>query len=210
VEAFHQRLATIRILDPACGSGNFLYVTLEHLKRLEGEVLNTLEELGEGQMKLEMAGVTVSPQQFLGIEVNPRAAAIAELVLWIGHLQWHYRTRGNAPHAEPIIKDFHNIECRDAVLAWDRVEPLLDENGAPVTRWDGRSTKPHPVTGEQVPDETARIPAYRYLNPRPATWPDADFVVGNPPFVGKRKIRLALGNGYVAALRSAYSKEVPD
>ena len=126
VATFHQRLAALRILDPACGSGNFLYVTLEHLKRLEGEVLNTLQELGEGQMRLEMSGVTVSPQQFLGIEVNPRAAAIAELVLWIGYLQWHYRTRGDAPHAEPIIKDFHNIECRDAVLAWDAVEPLLD------------------------------------------------------------------------------------
>jgi len=176
---------------------------------LEGEVLNTLEELGEGQMKLEMAGVTVSPQQFLGIEVNPRAAAIAELVLWIGHLQWHYRTRGNAPHAEPIIKDFHNIECRDAVLAWEHVEPLLDENGQPVTRWDGRSTKPHPVTGEQVPDETARIPAYRYLNPRPATWPDADFVVGNPPFIGIARMREALGDGYTESLRKTY-KELPD
>ncbi len=117
VQAFHRRLATIRILDPACGSGNFLYVTLEHLKRLEGEVLNTLRELGEGQMMLELESVTVSPQQFLGIELNPRAAAIAELVLWIGYLQWHIRTTGDTPHAEPIIKDFHNIECRDAVLA---------------------------------------------------------------------------------------------
>ena len=209
VEAFHRRLATIRVLDPACGSGNFLYVTLEQLKRLEGEVLNTLEELGEGQMKLEMAGVTVSPEQFLGIEVNPRAAAIAELVLWIGYLQWHVRTRGSAPHAEPIIRDFHNIECRDAVLAWDRVEPLLDENGRPVTRWDGQTTKPHPVTGEPVPDETARIPAYRYLNPRPAAWPDADFVVGNPPFIGIARMREALGDGYTESLRRTY-KSLPD
>ncbi len=209
VETFHRRLATIRILDPACGTGNFLYVTLEQLKRLEGEVLNTLEELGEGQMKLEMAGITVSPQQFLGIEVNPRAAAIAELVLWIGYLQWHYRTRGSAPHAEPIIKDFHNIECRDAVLAWDRIEPLLDENGRPVTRWDGRSTKPHPITGEPVPDETARIPAERYINPRPAEWPKADFVVGNPPFIGIARMRDALGDGYTESLRRTY-QSLPD
>lgn len=209
VEAFHRRLATLRILDPACGSGNFLYVTLEHLKRLEGEVLNTLQELGEGQIKLEMAGVTVSPQQFLGIEVNPRAAAIAELVLWIGYLQWHYRTQGDAPHAEPIIRDFHNIECRDAVLAWDRVEPLLDDEGRPVTRWDGRTTKTHPITGAAVPDETARIPAYRYINPRPAEWPDADFVVGNPPFIGVARMRDALGDGYTEALRRTY-KTLPD
>jgi len=206
VEAFHRRLATIRVLDPACGSGNFLYVTLEHLKRLEGEVLNMFEALGQGQMMLEMESVTVSPQQFLGIEVNPRAAAIAELVLWIGYLQWHYRTRVNAPHAEPIIKDFHNIECRDAVLAWDAVEPLLDENGQPVTRWDGRTTRPHHITGKEVPDETARIPAYKYINPRPAEWPNADYIVGNPPFIGNKRMRLNLGDGYTETLRQVYKK----
>lgn len=86
VEAFQHRLATVKILDPACGSGNFLYMALEQLKRLEGEVLNTLKELGQSQMALEMEGVMVTPQQFLGLEVNPRAAAIAELVLWIGFL----------------------------------------------------------------------------------------------------------------------------
>ncbi|MBK7919333.1 MAG: class I SAM-dependent DNA methyltransferase, partial [Chloroflexi bacterium] len=137
VKAFHLKLATLRVLDPACGSGNFLYVTLELMKRLEGEVLNTLRELGEGQMQLEIEGVMITPQQFLGIEVNPRAAAIAELVLWIGFLQWHLRTRGETKPPEPIIKNYHNIECRDAVLAWDAIEPLLDEEGRPVTRWDG-------------------------------------------------------------------------
>lgn len=139
VKAFHHKLATLRVLDPACGSGNFLYVTLELMKRLEGEVLNTLRELGEGQMQLEIESVMITPQQFLGIEVNPRAAAIAELVLWIGFLQWHLRTRGETKPPEPIIKNYHNIECRDAVLAWDAIEPLLDEAGQPVTRWDGRS-----------------------------------------------------------------------
>ncbi len=206
IETFQKRLATIRILDPACGSGNFLYVTLEHLKRLEGEVLNTLKELGEGQMKLEMQGITVSPQQFLGIEVNPRAAAIAEIVLWIGYLQWHYRAHGETPHAEPIIRDFHNIECRDAVLDWDAVEPLVDPNGVPVTRWDGRSTKLHPVTGDPVPDDAAQVPAYKYINPRKAEWPQADFIVGNPPFIGIARMRDALGDGYTETLRGIYKK----
>ncbi len=201
VKAFHHKLATLRVLDPACGSGNFLYVTLELMKRLEGEVLNTLRELGEGQMQLEIESVMITPQQFLGIEVNPRAAAIAELVLWIGFLQWHLRTRGETKPPEPIIKNYHNIECRDAVLAWDAIEPLLDEAGRPVTRWDGRSTKPHPVTGEEVPDETARVPVYRYINPRPAVWPQADIVVGNPPFIGASRMREALGDEYTEALR---------
>ncbi len=209
VKAFHLKLATLRVLDPACGSGNFLYVTLELMKRLEGEVLNTLRELGEGQMQLEIEGVMITPQQFLGIEVNPRAAAIAELVLWIGFLQWHLRTRGETKPPEPIIKNYHNIECRDAVLAWDAIEPLLDEAGRPVTRWDGRSTKPHPVTGEEVPDETARVPVYRYINPRPAEWPQADYVVGNPPFLGKLHLLSRLGDGYVEALREVYREKVP-
>ncbi|HRZ23254.1 MAG TPA: class I SAM-dependent DNA methyltransferase, partial [Candidatus Contendobacter sp.] len=115
VREFHRRLCAVRVLDPACGSGNFLYVTLEHLKRLEGEVLNQLEELGDSQGLLELAGVAVDPHQLLGLEVNPRAAAIAELVLWIGYLQWHFRTRGQVLPPQPVLRDFGNIECRDAV-----------------------------------------------------------------------------------------------
>ncbi len=197
------------MLDPACGSGNFLYVTLEHLKRLEGEVLNQLDELGDTQGRLETAGLTVDPHQLLGIEINPRAAAIAEMVLWIGYLQWHFRTRGHVMPPQPVLKDFHNIECRDAVLAYDRVEYVLDERGAPVSRWDGRTMKKHPVTGKDVPDETARMPLERYVNPRKAQWPQADFVVGNPPFIGNKRMRIALGHGYVEALREAW-QDVPD
>jgi type I restriction-modification system DNA methylase subunit len=96
IRAFHHKLCSLRVLDPACGSGNFLYVALEHLKRLEGEVLNQLHDIGHGQTLLEAEGLTVDPHQFLGLELNPRAAAIAELVLWIGYLQWHFRTQGRA------------------------------------------------------------------------------------------------------------------
>jgi hypothetical protein len=210
VKAFQRRLASIRILDPACGSGNFLYVTLEHLKRLEGEVLELTRNLGQEQVSLELPGEIVRPEQFHGLEVNPRAAAIAELVLWIGYLQWHLRTRGDAAGLpEPILRNLHNIECRDAVLVWDAVEPLLDAAGRPVTRWDGRTTVTHPVTGEPVPDEAARVPAWRYVNPRPAAWPEADFIVGNPPFIGTARMREALGDGYVEAIRGVYP-HVPD
>jgi hypothetical protein len=204
VSAFQVRLASIRVLDPACGSGNFLYVTLEHLKRLEGEVLDTLESLGQRQLLMAMEGVSVDPHQLLGLEINPRAAAIAETVLWIGYLQWHFRTHGNVNPPEPVIRDFRNIQCRDAVLAYDRMEWVTDAAGRPVTRWDGRTTKPHPVTGEPVPDEAAQLPLERYLNPRRAEWPEVDFVVGNPPFIGNKRMRQALGDGYVEALRGAW------
>ena len=114
VRAFLRKLCDTIVLDPACGTGNFLYVTLEHMKRLEGEVRDVLLGLGEEQAVFEGTGLTVDPHQFLGIEINPRAAAIAELVLWIGHLQWHFRTVGKTLPAEPILHAYHNIECRDA------------------------------------------------------------------------------------------------
>ena len=95
LKQFHHQLCTLKVLDPACRSGNFLYVTLAHLKRLEGEVINQLEAFGQTQDSLGLEGETVTPQQLPGIELNERAAALAELVLWIGYLQWNIRTRGN-------------------------------------------------------------------------------------------------------------------
>jgi hypothetical protein len=209
IRRFHHQLCTTRVLDPACGSGNFLYVTLEHLKRLEGEVMNQLEALGQTQERLGLEGETVTLQQLRGIELNERAAALAELVLWIGWLQWHVRTRGLASVAEPVVHDYGNIEHRDAVLAYDRAELATDESGQVITRWDGTTFKKHPVTGEDVPDEAAQVPQWRYVNPRPAEWPAADFIVGNPPFIGAGPMRAALGDGYVQALRATWT-DVPE
>ena len=208
---FHNKLCNLRILDPACGSGNFLYVTLEHLKRLEAEVLEAIRSLsGAEDVALDLTGATVTPEQFLGIEINPRAAKIAELVLWIGFLQWQFKTTGNASPPEPVIRDFHNIENKDALLSYDGTQPALDKEGNPKTRWDGRTFKKHPVTGEDVPDETAQIQELEYLNPRKAEWPEADYIVGNPPFIGNKRMRIALGDGYTEALREIYTKGVPN
>ncbi|MEI8326986.1 MAG: DNA methyltransferase, partial [Betaproteobacteria bacterium] len=201
VRRFHHQLCSVRVLDPACGSGNFLYVTLEHLKRLEGEVLAQLDALGDSQGKLGLEGETVTLQQLRGIEINERGAALAELVLWIGYLQWHVRTFGNASVAEPVVHDYGNIEHRDAVLAYDSQELMTNAAGAVVSRWDGVSFKPHPVTGEFVPDEAAQVPQWCYIRPRQAAWPVATFIVGNPPFIGASSMRAALGDGYVQALR---------
>jgi hypothetical protein len=204
VKDFHHELCHLRILDPACGSGNFLYVTMEHLKRLEGEVLDLLQEFGDSQYLLELDRHTVDPHQFLGLEINPRAAAIAEVVLWIGYLQWHFKTRGRVMPAQPVLKNFKNIEHRDAILAYDREELVRDEQGRPITRWDGHSMRINLATSRDVPDETKRVELSRYVNPRPAEWPEADFIIGNPPFVGIRQMRLTLGDGYVDALWQAY------
>ena len=112
---FHHHLRKLRVLDPACGTGNFLYIALELIKGLETEVLETLVQLGAPELlTLEM----VNPRQFLGLEVNPRAAVIAELVLWIGFLQIHYRTHAGHP-AEPILEAYETVQISDAVLTWD-------------------------------------------------------------------------------------------
>ena len=276
VNAFHERLCQLVVLDPACGCGNFLYVALQQLKVLEGEVLDVAAQFGEN-FKLELATHTVDPHQFLGLEINPRAAAIAELVLWIGYLQWHFKLHGQRTPPEPILRVFKNIQCRDAVLKYDAVQEvtwqMAQENpdlpGLPdacrsrrkeassalttprlvtstptnsacrsrrkeaqtnaegaarntepesqslltsaptITVWDRHSLKTDPVTGREVPDETRRVPLLAYLNPRPADWPAADFIVGNPPFLGTARMRADLGDGYAETLRAAYP-EVPE
>lgn len=210
VETFHTRIVQIRVLDPACGTGNFLYVAMARMKELEGEVLDLLVDLGDDQYLAELTGHTITPENFLGIEINPRAAAIAQLVLWIGYLQWHFRVNGvDRPPPEPILRDIRTIENRDALIDWDERVLERDASGAPVTRWDGETMKLHPVTGKPVPDETARVEVYRYVNPRAAKWPKADFIIGNPPFIGSKRMRSVLGDTYVDAVQRALPA-IPD
>jgi hypothetical protein len=209
VNAFHERLCKVTVLDPACGSGNFLYVSLQHLKVLEGEVFDVAAQFGD-TFKLELERQTIDPHQFLGLEINPRAASITELVLWIGYLQWHFRLHGKRTPPEPILRAFKNIQCRDAVLDYEgEPQSALDDAGKAKTAWDRKSTKTDLVTGREVPDEAKRVPLLTYTNPRPAQWPQADFIVGNPPFMGDKLMRDDLGDGYVETLRATYP-EVPE
>jgi hypothetical protein len=159
---FHDRLSAVTILDPACGTGNFLYVAMEQLLRLEGEVRQFAAGLGT-----ELAP-SVHPNQLLGLELNPRAAVIAELVLWIGWLRYRL---ANSPEAirDPVLPTLRNINMGthggyDAVLAQTE-------------------------TGE--PD---------LANPRRPAWPEANFIVGNPPFIGGKDLRDRLGGAQAEAL----------
>ncbi len=209
VRGFHAALCAVRVLDPACGTGNFLYVTLELMKRLEGEVLDTLAGYARGDAGLlDLAGATVNPEQFFGLDVNPRAVPVAELVLWIGYLQWHFRTNGAAPPAPPILRDFRTIREADALLSYARTAADKDSAGKPVTRWGGR-TATHPITGEEVPDLADQVLVLRPVGGKQAPWPAADFIVGNPPFVAGKDLRAELGGGYAEALWAAYPKVPP-
>lgn len=80
-----------------------------------------------------------------------------------------------------------------------------DKKGNPVTQWGGR-TKLHPITGEQVPDETDRVLILRPVGPKAAEWPEAEFIIGNPPFIAGKDLRAELGSGYVEALWTTYPK----
>ncbi|WP_332683608.1 DNA methyltransferase [Bosea sp. (in: a-proteobacteria)] len=175
VEAFHRQLCATRVLDPACGTGNFLHVAQDLMKRLEGEVLETAAELGAAEHLGGFAERGVGPRQFFGIDANRRAVAIADLMLWIGYLQWHLRTRAFAP-SEPILQELAQIVAGDALLVWDDWPvPTIEA---------GREVAPR--------------------NPRRPPWPQAEFIVGNPPFIGGKDLRRRLGDGYVAALRLAW------
>lgn len=215
-KTFHRQLCSVRVLDPACGTGNFLYVSLELMKRLEGEVLETIVSLGgrpdryneypdevkgrASRVLLKADGVfTVDPHQFYGLELNPRAATIADLVLWIGYLKWQIKTGGTDAVKEPVLDAYGTIVCQDAILAYDSADPVLDGNGKPLTRWDGITKRTDPITRAEVPDPTATKPVLRYHNFRKAPWPEVEFIVGNPPFIGGKDMRAELGDGYAEA-----------
>ena len=156
-EALHRkfldRLLAFRVLDPACGSGNFLYLALLALKDIEHRVNLEGEALG-----LPRGFPRVGPECVKGIELNPYAAELARVSVWIGEIQW-MRRNGFEAAKNPILRPLDTIECRDAVLN---------------------------------PDGTR------------AEWPDADVVVGNPPFLGNKKMIGEIGETYTAALRKAW------
>jgi hypothetical protein len=190
----------LRVLDPACGSGNFLYVTMHLLKDIEYEAIQELSALtGKHELRMEEMG----PQNFLGLEVKAWAREIAELVLWIGFHQY-WRRHHHVQPPEPVLQDTGTLECRDAVLTWDAIvrDPLRD-------RLDPTPRIRHPVTHELVPDPSAMLPYLEHRGASIAPWPQADFIIGNPPYLGQARQRDVFGDGYVDALRAAYTT-LPD
>jgi hypothetical protein len=171
------------------------------LKRIEFEVTREVEAItGAPEFSIEQ----VDPSQFYGIELKPWAREIAELTLWIGYHQWWRQTHGHAQPPEPILRDTGTLDCRDAVLSWMEIR----EDPARA-RPDPTPRIKSPVTGELIPDPERQLRYLEHLGATPATWPEADFIVGNPPYMGRGRQRDAFGDGYVDALRAAYP-EVPD
>ena len=115
--AFLNRLRAFTVLDPACGSGNFLYLVLQALKDLEHRVQFEAEALG-----FQRAFPEIGPTNVKGIEINPYAAELARVSVWIGEIQW-MRRNGFSEARDPILKPLDTIECRDAILTPDGTEP---------------------------------------------------------------------------------------
>ena len=125
LHGFLERLRTFRVLDPACGSGNFLYLALRTLKDIEHQVMLEAETLG-----LQRGFPAVGPEAVLGIEINPYAAELARLTVWIGEIQWMLG-HGYNLNDQPILKPLNSIECRDALLdggqeaGWPAAEAIV-------------------------------------------------------------------------------------
>lgn len=162
-QAFVERLRSISILDPACGSGNFLYLALQGVKDIELKANLECEALG-----LVPHIPVIGPEIVHGIEINPLASELARTTTWIGDIQWRIR---NGIHAnpQPILRKLEAIECRDALVT--------------------------------------RKPDGSFIE---AEWPAAEFIVGNPPFLGSRKMKPELGERYVKSLRKIYENRVPN
>ncbi len=155
---FLNRLRAFTVLDPACGSGNFLYLALQALKDLEHRVQFEAEALG-----FPRAFPGIGPANVKGIEINPYAAELARVSVWIGEIQWMRRNGFSESH-DPILKPLDTIECRDAILTPDNTEP---------------------------------------------DWPEADVVIGNPPFLGGKLLIANLGEDYVSRMFATYAGRVP-
>jgi type II restriction/modification system DNA methylase subunit YeeA len=119
-QSFMQKLTDFRVLDPACGSGNFLYLALHALKDIEHKAVLEAEALG---LPMGFAGFHTGPHNVIGIEINAYAAELARVTIWIGELQWMLR-HGMGPSKNPILKPLNHISCRDAILNNDGSESI--------------------------------------------------------------------------------------
>ena len=195
-------LRAYRILDPACGSGNFLFLGLKALKDIE---LLTIIQAADLGLDREQDLVT-GPHNVLGIELNEYAAELARVSIWIGEIQWRI-AHGYPPKTNPVLEPLEQIECRDALLQF--LPPPLGEGrggGTPAQPATAQPLTPTPGSG---PGQ-ALSPEGRGSQPATeAPWPAASVVIGNPPFIGDKWMRSELGDDYVDVLRKTYAGRVP-
>ena len=168
------------MLDPACGSGNFLYVALQLLLSLEKEVIAFATQLGFALKPL------VNVQQLRALEINPYAFELAQVSVQIGFLQWR-RDNGFDNDRSPVLQNLDGFQNEDALLV-------------PHFRSKAKTLK------EAQAGEHAGGDALKFYTER--EWPKCDVIVGNPPFLGGKMLRRELGDAYVDALFETFGQRV--
>ena len=179
VKEFHKRLGTLKFLDPACGSGNFLTETYLSLRKLGNECIKVELNIGEGELAFTYKAedlIQVSIQQFYGIEINDFAAVVAKTALWIAESQMMKET------AKIIEKDlkflplhtYANIVEGNALrVDWEKIGDRSEELGSRSKELGNRSQKVENTNSYSI------SPNSSHLTPK-----SFDYILGNPPFVG--------------------------
>ncbi len=181
LSSFHDQLAGITVLDPACGSGNFLYVSLQLLLDLEKELIAFATQLGFDFKS------RVNVQQLKAIELNAYAFELAQVSVQIGYLKWR-RDNGFPNERDPVLQELDHFQNEDALLV-------------PHFRSKAKTLK-EAQAGEHAADDALKFYTER-------KWPTCDVIVSNPPFLGDKLMRSEMGDDYVKELRRTYGDRIP-
>ncbi len=178
---FLKKLSATTVLDPACGSGNFLYVSLQLLLSLEKEVIAFATQLGF------QFTPQVSVQQLRGIEINPYAFELAQVSVQIGYLQW-LRDKGFPLDRSPVLQVLDGFHNEDALVV-------------PHYRSKAKTLKQARAKEHEEED------ALKFYTER--DWPECDVIVSNPPFLGNKRLRTELGDEYTKAIFDTFGDRLP-
>jgi hypothetical protein len=182
IAALLKKVSSITVLDPACGSGNFLYVSLQVLLDLEKEIVTFATQLGF-DFKPQ-----VSVRQLKAIEINPYAYELAQVSVQIGFLQWR-RDNGFENDRSPVLQVLDGFENKDALMH------------------ETFKKKPKNLKAAREEEHIGQDNLFKVYLER--EWPECDIIVGNPPFLGDKLMRGELGNVYVEELRKIYGDRIP-
>jgi len=180
--AFLKKISSVTVLDPACGSGNFLYVSLQLLLDLEKEVITFATQLGQ-DFKPQ-----VDVRQLKAIEINPYAYELAQVSVQIGYLQWR-RDNGFDNDRTPVLRVLAGFENKDALMH------------------ETFKKKAKNLKAARAEEHTGQDNLFKVYVER--AWPECDVIVGNPPFLGDKLMRGELGDDYVEELRKIYGNRIP-
>jgi type II restriction/modification system DNA methylase subunit YeeA len=152
------RIENYTVLDPACGSGNFLYIAYRELKRLEARIYERMADEYKSVNAAQRPFGFLTTRNFFGIDINPFAIDIAKVTIMLGH--------------KLAIDELH-----------------VAENALPLDNLDSNFV---------ADDALIQIDGSR------TTWPKVDVIIGNPPFLGAKRLKPERGVDYVNAVRRAY------